>query len=105
MRMRDILAPGMGIALHYLFSGRDQHLADAFFDQLVSGEDLNRSVPVYHLRERLMKDRAARLVRLAEAERIALAIKAWNATKEGRQIQQLTWRNRGPSREPFPRIS
>ncbi len=33
---------------------------------------------------------------------VASAIKAWNAWREGKSLQTLSWRAEGPSAEPFP---
>jgi hypothetical protein len=32
----------------------------------------------------------------------AIAIKAWNARREGKTLQTLSWRAEGRSAEPFP---
>jgi hypothetical protein len=33
---------------------------------------------------------------------VAIAIKAWNAWREGKSLQTLSWRAKGRRAEPFP---
>lgn len=103
-KFRNVIAPGMGIALHYLFSLKDHRLADEFFERLCDGDRLTKEMPVYHLRERLIHDRHAKKVRVAEGERFVLAVKAWNAVRLGREMRTLAWRSKGPNQEAIPTI-
>lgn len=91
---------GMLAALHYVMVQRDETLADAFFDGLGTGTMIRESDPVYQLRKRLIANRTSTR-KLSSVEAPALVIKAWNQTREGREIQQLGWR---PAAEPFPEI-
>jgi hypothetical protein len=100
--IREIMGSGIAAALHFTFAERDPLQADEFFSRLMDGVQLADTSPIYHLRERLIRTRASHRVRLAEAERVALAIKAWNAFRLGRPMQLLVWRNRGPMREALP---
>lgn len=100
--LREFMGSGIAAALHFVFSRKDIDKADTFFDRLIDGVELTSTSPIYHLRERLIKIRASHRVRAAEAERVALAIKAWNAYRENRPIQQLSWRTRGAAREELP---
>lgn len=100
--LRDFMGSGITAALHFVFSEKDADQADVFFERLVDGVELTSTNPIYHLRERLIKIRASHRVRAAEAERVALAIKAWNAFREKRPLQQLSWRTRGGAREELP---
>jgi hypothetical protein len=104
-QLKGVIAPGMGVALHRLFSMRDSLTAQEFIDRLCDGQNLNKDMPVWHLRERLMSDRASRKVQMPEGERWALAIKTWNAVRQGRKISTLSWRGKGPSREALPEIA
>jgi hypothetical protein len=103
-KMKVVVAPGMGVALHHMFSAIDSTEASEFFDRLCDGQNLNKDNPVWHLRERFIKDRSERKVRMAEGERFVLAVKAWNATRQGKKITNLSWRGKGPSREAVPAI-
>jgi hypothetical protein len=69
---------------------------------LIDGVNLEEHSPIRHLRERLIRTRASHRVRLAEAERVAISIKAWNAFRTNRPLQLLLWRNRGTAREALP---
>ena len=97
-----IMGTGIAAALHYTFSKIDFAKADEFFSRIIDGVQLAESSPIYHLRERLIRTRSSHRVRLAEAERVALTIKAWNAFRENRPMQLLAWRNRGATREALP---
>lgn len=105
MAIRDIMGSGIAAALHCMFSERDPALADTFFDRLVDGVNLAEQSPVRHLRERLIRARSANRVRLADVERLAICIKAWNAYRHGRPMHLLVWRNRGDAREPLPAVA
>jgi hypothetical protein len=100
--IRDIMGSGIAAALHCTFAKKDPERADEFFGRLIDGVNLSEHSPVRHLRERLIRTRASHRVRLAEAERVAISIKAWNAFRENRPLQLLVWRNRGVAREPLP---
>lgn len=100
--LREFMGSGITAALHFIFSQKDHEQADVFFERLIDGVELTATSPIYHLRERLIKIRASHRVRAAEAERVALAIKAWNAYRQKRPIQQLSWRTHGAAREELP---
>ena len=100
--IREIMGSGIAAALHHIFGLRDSLKSDEFFARLMDGVQLAENSPIYHLRERLIRTRGSHRVRLAEAERVALAIKAWNAFVHGRPMQLLAWRNRGAAREALP---
>lgn len=102
-KIRDI-SSSIVLALHYLFCRVNSSKADEFVDRLGDGVMLSGDSPVLRLRDILLDDRANRKRRLAEAERAALIIKAWNAFAEGRPLRQLSWRNYGERREAFPLI-
>ncbi|WP_428391582.1 hypothetical protein [Lichenicoccus sp.] len=103
-RIRHVMAPAMGIALHYLFSRKNANAAEEFFERIVDGQNLTKDMPVWHIRERLLNDRLSRKVKLAESERFVLTVKAWNAYRQDKKVAQLSWRGKGPSREALPEI-
>jgi hypothetical protein len=103
-RIRNVMAPGMGVALHYLFTQKEPSAAADFFDRLCDGQNLTKDMPVWHIRERLINDRSTRKVKMGESERFILTIKAWNAMRQNKKISQLSWRGKGPSREELPEI-
>lgn len=100
--IREIMGTGIAASLHCTFARTDNEKADEFFDRLIDGIQLAEHSPVRHLRERLLKTRTSHRVRLAEAERVAIAIKSWNNFVQDRPMQLLTWRNRGSTRELLP---
>ena len=60
-RIRDIIAPSIGCALHYLFSQVNSSKADEFVHRLGDGlhlDDMNH--PIWKLRKRLGDDRASK---------------------------------------------
>lgn len=104
VNIREIMGGGIASALHCSFAERDLPKANEFFGRLIDGVQLAESSPVRHLRERLIRTRSSHRVRLAEAERVALTIKAWNSFSAGKEMQLLVWRNRGTAREALPAI-
>lgn len=102
VQIREIMGSGIACSLHYVFASIDQAKSNDFFSRLIDGVQLSEQSPIYHLRERLIRTRTSHRVRLAEAERVALTIKAWNAFRSDRPIQILAWRNRGSAREALP---
>ncbi len=103
-QLRNVIAPGMGVALHYLFSQKDREIGDEFIQRLIDGENINKEFPVWHLREKLLTDRGARKTKLPDGERWVISIKAWNATRQSKKVAALSWRGKGPSREALPEI-
>jgi hypothetical protein len=101
-QVAPLMGSGMACALHFLFGEKSPSEANEFFARLSDGLELTANSPIYHLRERLLKVRSSYRLRMAEAERVALAIKAWNAFRAGKPMQQLSWRNRGTTREILP---
>jgi hypothetical protein len=100
--IREIMGGEIAAALHRTFADKEEERADSFFARLIDGVNLSEDSPIRHLRERLLRTRSSHRVRLAEAERVALSIKAWNAYRADRPMQLLVWRNRGASRETLP---
>lgn len=79
-RSNDIRRAGMGMSsaagvAFYLFNRISPSLTATFFDQLVSGENLNKNSPVLTLRNKLF--RVAR-DRVKNYEVLALYVRAWN---------------------------
>lgn len=100
--IREIMGSGIAAALHRTFADKDDERADMFFIRLGDGVGLASDSPILHLRERLLRTRSSNRARMAEAERVALCIKAWNAYRADRPMHLLVWRNRGAAREPLP---
>lgn len=87
----------------YEFASIDGDAADAFFDKLVTGTNLMEGSPILALRRHLERMTAAGTGARANAlQTHALFIKAWNAYREGRHVDNLIWRAAGTNAEPFP---
>lgn len=99
---RDLMGSGISGALHFVFSKTNREKADTFFARLNDGILLEPPNPIYYLRERLLKNRKSHRIRMAEAERFALIVKAWNFFLQDRPMHQLSWRPRGPGGEAWP---
>jgi hypothetical protein len=103
-KIRDV-APSIALALHYFFCKANPEKADEFIERLGSGVMLESDSPILKLRDTLLEDRANRKRRLADAEKAALIIKAWNAFYEDKPMRVLKWANFGDRKEAFPEIS
>jgi hypothetical protein len=87
---------------HYLFSRKDDNLANDFMTSLIAGTMLQENSPVKMLRDRLESNRASK-AKLSEREIIALIFKTWNYVREGREyVRFLRW---SPGQgEQFPEV-
>jgi hypothetical protein len=86
-------------AFHYLITHHDEDLADAFWEQVATGENIQRGDPTFALRQVLIKNKGAeRKNRLPIHYIHAMLIKAWNAFIEGASIKVLKW----SEKEQFP---
>jgi len=90
-------------ALHYLFSGRDQKKADAFFEEWASGRGNRVRAPSRYLQRRLVEIANASNNRIHENVRNALIIKAWNAYLAGRTISKADMQH--AASDPLPEIT
>jgi len=102
--VKKIMRHSLGTFLHYRFSRKDPVLADTFFVKLAQGTGLERDEPVYILRERLLEEQKDKSHKMSPIHVMALVIKAWNATREGKRIRALRWRTEGESPEEFPTV-
>lgn len=80
----------------------DRELADTFIQDLNDGAGLEKTSPIWALRNRLIdnSDRA-----LQPEQTLALTIKAWNAWIEGEKMTTLIWRTGGERPEEFPKFT
>lgn len=70
---------------------------------IVTGSNLAQGSPVYLLRERLVRN-ATDKAKLGREYMLALAIKAWNATRSGRTLRALKFTDGNDIKEAFPVI-
>jgi hypothetical protein len=99
----QLMTPSLAACLHYLFAEVDRDRADRFFEQLASGENLSKSngtSGILALRNALTNNKAAS-TKLQSHHIWALAVKAWNAYRDGRVIKSLRFI---PGTEEFPSI-
>lgn len=85
---------------HYLFMRQDAELAELFFESLWTGTDMRESMPVFHLRERIIASASSPRFKIGSHELVALYFKTWNAEREGREVKVLRW----VPNEGFPNI-
>jgi hypothetical protein len=104
-KIRDVTAPTIILALHYLFTRVDRTKANWFLDRLSDGAELSPRHPILTLRDQLMRARNERKITISDPERAAWAIKAWNAFYQERPVATLKWQQLGPRKEPFPLIA
>lgn len=103
-KIKNLLVVSEATFFHYLFGTASVEKRDAFFEALVDGIGLTKLSPAYHLRERLIAERATS-AKHPPRERMALVIKAWNAHYAGEAMSMLRFRNAGAEREEFPTIA
>jgi hypothetical protein len=89
---------------HYKFAQIDRGLADEFMARLADGAELPRKHPILTLRDQLLRARSEKKYKIADPERAAWAIKAWNAYVEGRTLDHIKWQPDGARAEAFPVI-
>ncbi|RLC36943.1 hypothetical protein DRH27_04435 [Candidatus Falkowbacteria bacterium] len=93
--------------LHYRFSQKDIALADKFFVQLATGENLSKTNPVLYIRKALLEDKIHNKAKLPMGEKIAYVIKGWNLLRHKKianSVKSISWRSTGKSSEAFPVI-
>jgi hypothetical protein len=100
------LPTGDVAAIWYLMAKKDSILADMFFEQLFSGEDLCSGDPILLLRNRLISN-ATSAAKLNKRHLMALLIKTWNHTRQGNnKLKQLKWKRVSEDGgEKFPNVA
>jgi hypothetical protein len=94
---------GLWAIITTLFVRLDADLAEEFTEHLTTGAGLRRGHPLLVLRNRLLGSQRDQYSTLSGREAlVAVAIKAWNAWREGKTLQALSWRGEGRRAEPFP---
>jgi hypothetical protein len=94
------MSPGLAGALWYIFDKQDPVLAEAFFEAVISGANLQEHDPVFILRERLLRERREAAIRrtnktLTMDYTTELVFRAWDATRRGVRISKLQVGPRG----------
>lgn len=94
------------VAAVALFLRVDADDAGAFVEDLAVGAVANAADPVMTLRRRLISDMGSK-ARLSREYVFALAIKAWEARRSGKEVKRsaLRVRTAGPQQEDGPRVT
>jgi len=104
---KGMLGGGPAAFLHYRFSLKDQPLADWFFHQFSTGENLPSNSPILLLRNWFLEDRIQNKAKLPMGEKIASVIKTWNLIRKSVKTKKrafIKWRSGGNAPEKFPII-
>lgn len=84
--------PSLHAALHYIFAKTaGVALADDFYEKLIAGTDLTATDPIYHLRERLRKEKDAKK-QPAINEYAGMIIKGWNYAITCQQLSNFRYK-------------
>lgn len=98
---KRIISKAVLAACHFLFEQLDHEKANWFVATLISGQGLTEGMPLYLLRERLMRNALSK-AKLSNPYIMALVIKSWNHERQGRTMKYLRFREDGDSPEAFP---
>jgi hypothetical protein len=94
---------GLWSIIMTLFLRLDPEQTEELTEHLTTGAGLRRGHPLLMLRNRLLGSQRDQYSTLSGREAlVGIAIKAWNAWREGKTLQALTWRAEGRRAEPFP---
>lgn len=100
---KSLAFPCVMDACFYLFSKKDESLADVFMAKVFRGAGLEEGDPEYALRERLVNNSLSK-AKLPKAYVFALFIKAWNHARAGNKIGHLKLNERNGKLAEFPTI-
>lgn len=88
IKSHRVLAPSVAAALHYIFALLDEDQANAFWEGVVTGENLSSNSPIYQCREKLVANKAAK-AKHNSTHIAGLCIKAWNLYRQGKPCKVL----------------
>jgi hypothetical protein len=100
---KSLITPSVLDACHYLFSRKDEAMADQFVEKVLRGVALTEGSPWYVLRERLVNNSMSK-AKLNKTYLMALCIKAWNHARSGTSVKILKFSQEGSNIESFPII-
>lgn len=89
-RLPKLMKPAHAAVLDYLFLRQDPHLAQIWYDTMVSGHLTEPHTSFLALRERLIRDRMDGTPRLL-LESFVYTLKAWNAERAGQHLKVFKW--------------
>lgn len=102
-QLRQLANPAILGFLYYVFSNRNQSIADRFMDTLEDPSGVSINDPVFKFRAYLTT-RKYNGKQQDSLMTIALAIKAVNAVSKGLRPGNLLWRIQGKNPETFPKL-
>lgn len=103
VRHRFRVSAAMTAVAWYTLDTIDADDNEAFWSALIEGVNLNEGSPVLALRRWLERQASSAVgARASSLVAHALIIKAWNAWREGRHVEQLNWKASGMKAEAFP---
>lgn len=83
---------GLHVALHFLFAKTaGQALADQFYTSLIDGTGLSSNSAIYVLREKLLRERSKKDLKMQINPYAGLIIKGWNYWVGGQEVQRFTY--------------
>jgi len=80
------LSLGVGTALYEYFARKDEEKADKFFQDLFTGESLERTDVEFVLRAAFQKDAQRITSKLPVGVKVRMTIKAWNWRRRGMDV-------------------
>lgn len=97
------IPPAVGGLTHFLFNKIDPEQCEWFFQRLIEGDEMPKTHPIMVLRKAIFTHHTTAKGLLPEHYLLAYVIKAWNAYRQGREIQILRLRLNGKAAaEAFP---
>lgn len=96
------MQPSITATAAVLFGRRERESMKSFMESCTSGADLSAGSPVLALRERLISDDIRVSANMKAATKLAFAILAWNAYREGRPLQSIHLPKGGLTNDNFP---
>lgn len=99
-RLVNLTSPSIAVFFSWHVRRAGGATGDAFLEALKAGEALRSGDPIYHLRERLIRE-STQAKKHQSAFILALCIKAWNAHIEGRTVSRISF---DASKEDYPRF-
>jgi len=89
--------------LHYIFSNIDQEQSDFFWTSLIGGDGLEKTSPVFVLRERLLSNSMMRHSKLDPKYIAALCVVAWNHMRSGVSVKYIRYTETDSQNFPIAR--
>lgn len=103
IKFRKLYSPQIMAVFHYVFGRIDKCASDEFVKLLLNGGGMIAGHPIFILRERLIRDRAA-TTKLPEIAVAAMIIMTWNNWRKGINGKPLTFRRTATHTTAFPVI-